>query len=253
MDPGVRTPLVDFFRRGEGAHDARMLAAQGAIAPGALEQLALLILLSDDPDGDIARTAGETIAALPTDSLRAFLARADTPAEMRNFFSARGIEPGEAPDAGAAGPIGGKDDPEEEQKVEKVSAAQLSTLPVIDRIKIAIKGTREQRSVLIRDPNKLVSVSVLGSPKVNESEIESFARMANVSEEVLRIIGTNRSWTKNYSVISALAKNPKTPPAISLGLLGRLNERDIKTIMIDRNVPEGLRLAARKYATHTKH
>lgn len=249
MDPGVRTPLVDFFRRGDAAHDARMLAAQGAIAPGALEQLALLILLSDDPDGDIAFTARETIAALPLEALRAFIARPDTPTEMRQFFAARGIEPSETPEPAAAPPpIGVEENPEEEEKkAEKISTALLSTLPVIERIKIAMKGTRDQRSVLIRDPNKLVSVAVLASPKVTESEIEGFARMANVSEETLRIIATNRSWTKNYSVISALARNPKTPPGISLTLLARLNERDLKTIMIDRNVPEALRLAARKY------
>jgi hypothetical protein len=76
--------------------------------------------------------------------------------------------------------------------------------------------------------------------------------MANVSEDVLRTIGMNRSWTKNYPVISALAHNPKTPPTISLGIVGRLNERDIKSISIDRNVPEAVRLAARKFLMKTK-
>jgi hypothetical protein len=68
----------------------------------------------------------------------------------------------------------------------------------------------------------------------------------------LRTIGTNRSWTKSYSVIAALARNPKTPPAISLNLVGRLNERDIKGITLDRNVPEALRLAARKFLVKAK-
>jgi hypothetical protein len=76
--------------------------------------------------------------------------------------------------------------------------------------------------------------------------------MANVAEDVLRTIGMNRGWMKNYSVISALARNPKTPPAISLNLVGRLNERDIKNICIDRNIPEALRLAARKFLTKGK-
>jgi hypothetical protein len=102
------------------------------------------------------------------------------------------------------------------------------------------------RAVLIRDPNKLIASSVLSSPKVSQSEIASFARMANVSEEVLRIIGTNRAWTKNYSVILGLSKNPKTPLGMSLNLLARLNDTDVKTLSTDRNVPETLRLAARK-------
>lgn len=128
----------------------------------------------------------------------------------------------------------------------------IANMSILDRMKLAMKGSREQRQVLIRDPNKMVSAAVLSSPKLTESEIESFARMGNVSEDVLRTIGMNRSWTKNYSVIAALARNPKTPPAISLNLVGRLNERDIKVITLDRNVPEALRLAARKFLSKAK-
>ena len=87
MDPGFRSPLIDFFRRGEVARDVRLLAAQGALAPRAQEQLALLVLLSDDPDPEIARAAAATLDALPIEPLRSFLARSDTPREMRAFFA----------------------------------------------------------------------------------------------------------------------------------------------------------------------
>src|SRR5215831_6013338 len=93
MDPGFKSPLIDFFRRGEVARDVRLLAAQGAMAPRATEQLALLILLSDDPDPEVERVANATIDALPLPALRAFLGRSDTPKEMREFFAIRGIEP----------------------------------------------------------------------------------------------------------------------------------------------------------------
>src|SRR4029450_3189560 len=92
MDPGFRSPLIDFFRRGEVTHDVRLLAAQGALAPRAQEQLALLILLSDDPDPDVAGAAGATLDALPDEAVRNFLCRAEVPPEMRQFFAARGIE-----------------------------------------------------------------------------------------------------------------------------------------------------------------
>src|SRR5262249_55618005 len=98
MDPGFRSPLIDFFRRGEVARDVRMLAAQGAMAPRATEQLALLVLLSDDPDPEVYRAANATIDALPVGALSAFLGRPETPKEMREFFAVRGIEP----DAAAA-------------------------------------------------------------------------------------------------------------------------------------------------------
>jgi hypothetical protein len=70
--------------------------------------------------------------------------------------------------------------------------------------------------------------------------------MANVAEEVLRIIGSNRSWMKNYGVVVGLTKNPKTPLAMSLNLIARLNDRDLARLSMDRNVPEQLRVAARR-------
>jgi hypothetical protein len=70
--------------------------------------------------------------------------------------------------------------------------------------------------------------------------------MANVSEDVLRIIGSNRAWMKNYQITLSLAKNPKTPLGMSLNLMPRLNDRDLAQLSVDRNVPEALRIAARK-------
>ena len=114
------------------------------------------------------------------------------------------------------------------------------------KLRAAVKGTREVRAILIRDPNKLISASVLSSPKLTENEIEGFARMANIPEDVLRTIGNNRAWLKNYGVVVGLTKNPKTPVAMSLNLMNRLNSRDLQKLSIDRNVPEPLRIAARK-------
>src|SRR4051812_11595151 len=93
MEPGLRSPLVDFFRRGEVARDVRLMAAQGALAPRAHEQLALLVLLSDDPDAEVARTTAATIAALPAEALAGFLSRSDVPTEIKAFFAGRGVQP----------------------------------------------------------------------------------------------------------------------------------------------------------------
>lgn len=249
MDAGVRSPLIDFFRRGEVASDVRLLAARGALAPRALEQLALLLLLMDDPDPIIARTADATIAMLPAPAVASFLARRDVPQPMRDFFVARGIgadDASPAPDTDD-GPL--LDAPSEDDGPAGKDADPkiLSTLPVIDRMKLAMRGSREQRAQLIRDSNKLVAAAVLSSPKLTEAEVEAFARMANLSEDVIRIIAVNRAWVKNYNVVSALTRNPKTPPALAMGFLQRLNERDLKRLAIDRNVAEPVRLAARKF------
>lgn len=249
MDAGVRSPLIDFFRRGEVASDVRLLAARGALAPRALEQLALLLLLVDDPDPIVARAAAATIDLLPAPAVASFLARRDVPQPMRDFFTARGIAVEDAPPAPDAEDAPLLDAPaEEDAPAEKEADPKiLSTLPVIDRMKLAMRGSREQRGQLIRDANKLVAAAVLSSPKLTEAEVEAFARMANLSEDVIRIIAVNRAWVKNYNVVSALTRNPKTPPALAMGFLQRLNERDLKRLAIDRNVAEPVRLAARKF------
>jgi hypothetical protein len=260
MDVGIHSPLLDFFRRGEVAKDVRLLAARGALAPRAHEQVALLAMLTEDGDPDVRSSAEATLAIIPAEALSGFLGRSDVPDALRDFFRARGIEPAPGETAGDdplidVDPDGGADVANGETSVEAADGEdevtrqsvgqKLALLSVAERVKAAMKGSKEERAVLVRDPNKLVSVSVLSCPKLAESEIESFAKMANVSEEVLRIIGMNRAWTKNYGVVAALSRNPKTPLGVSLKFVQRLNDRDLKMIALDRNLQEPLKRAVR--------
>jgi hypothetical protein len=256
---------VDLFRRGEVPREAKLLAARGVVAPRAVDQVSILVLLCRDADAEIANTAALTLTLLPRDALEALLARADVPAEVRAHFADLGLSAAararddDSPlfDVGADADLSAlereleamfetAEGPADAPADESGRPRAIALLPVIDRLKLAMRGTREQRAVLVRDPNRLVSTAVLSSPKLTESEVESFARMGNVSDDVLRIIGSNRAWTKSYTVASALARNPKTPPAISMPLVSRLNERDLRMLSVDRNVPEGLRITARK-------
>ncbi len=260
LDLGVHSPLVDLFVRGDVPADVRLLAASGVIAPRAVEQVALVALMTADADGDVARCARETLAALPVEGVAHLLGRTDTPAGLKAWLAAQGFVPAPATGTDADVPAFdvGEIVPEDDDLAsmfagaaasssdDEGKVAQLSSLSVPARIKMAMLGSREQRAILIRDPNRVVSTAVLSSPKLSETEIENFARMTNVSADVLRIVGTNRSWTRSYAVVSALVRNPRTPPAISLGLVPRLQEREIKGIAVDRNVPEALRIAARK-------
>ena len=249
METGFRTPLLDIFRRGDVARDVRLLAARGALAPRAHEQLGLLVLLVADLDPDIAAAAERTIQAIPPGSLGAFLARPDAGAELRAFFQARGIEPTpgivfdtDAPLVDTGETLGEAPPAEEEKSVQQ----RIAALSVPQKVQLAMKGSREERAVLVRDSNKLVAVAVLSSPKVTETEVESIAKMASISDEVLRIIANTRAWVKNYPVVAALTKNPKTPVAVSMNLLPRLQERDLKLLSQDRNVPDVLRVSARQ-------
>jgi hypothetical protein len=245
------TPLLDFFRRGEVARDVRLMAAKGAIAPRPLEQLGLLVLLTSDGDSEIARTAEATLQSIPGILISGFIARSDVSAELREFFVARGVEVASTPSPDEGDSLISADDtdygPEPTTEEEKLSTVQrLAGMTVPEKVRAAMKGTREMRAILVRDPNKLVALSVLSCPKITEMEVESFARMGSVGEDVLRSIGQTRAWAKNYNIVVALVKNAKTPLAMSLTLLNRLNESDVRRISIDRNVPEPLRIAARK-------
>ncbi len=247
------TPLLDFFKRGEVARDVRLLAASGALAPRAHEQLSILVLLLDDADPEVRSLAQTTIDRIPVEALTGFLARSDVPINVREFFGDRGVFPAEIPTITADDPLidmapgGGEEvDPDSDDQSRESLVQQLAKMSFTDRLKAAMKGSREMRAILVRDPNKMIAAAVLSSSKLSESEIEAFARMANVGEDVLRIIASNRAWTKNYGVVVGLTKNPKTPLGLSLNLMSRLNDRDISALSMDRNVPESLRTAARR-------
>lgn len=247
MDSAFKTPLLDIVRRGEAPVDLRLLAARGVLAPRAHEQLELLILLLEDADPEVVAAAEATLQSIPADALAAFLARTDVPEEVRSFFVARGASLAPAPSDNDAPLVDTAQEPERPANEEPQSTLQrISAMTVAQRVGLAMKGSREERAILIRDPNKLVAVAVLSSPKMTEPEIESIAKMASISDEILRIIANTRGWMKRYGIVVALARNPKTPVAISMNLLARLTDKDLRSISTDRNVPEVLRITARQ-------
>ena len=254
MDSAFDSPLIALFRRGDAPRDAAMLAAKGLLAKRAHEQIALLVMLVASPDAEIAAQANATLDRLPGAALAEFLARTDVPAEIRDFFAIRGVSAG----ASVPDPVVDRHDDDDElpqipEGTEEETSRLLANLPIKDRMKLAMKGTREQRAQLIRDSNRMVATAVLTSPKLTEAEVEQFCKMGNVSEDVLRTIATNRAWMKNYGVVLGLVRNAKTPPALSMQMLNRLTEKDVKMLSVDRNVPEALRLAARRAMVKSKH
>lgn len=120
------------------------------------------------------------------------------------------------------------------------------------RVKYAMKGNREVRSILIRDSNKIVSGGVIRNPRITDKEVENIAAMRSVSDEALRLIGMNRAWGRNYPIIHNLARNPRTPPAIALSVLPRLHQKDLENISKNRSIPDGTRRQAQRVANSRK-
>lgn len=124
------------------------------------------------------------------------------------------------------------------QRVAKMTVAQ--------RVQFAIKGSSEARRTLIRDTNKVVQRAVLQSPRLTDQEVESFASMSTLTDEILRLIANNRAFRKNYMVVRNLLNNPKTPLDVSLHMLPMVNAMDLKKLTTNKNIPETLRTTAQK-------
>lgn len=113
-----------------------------------------------------------------------------------------------------------------------------------ERLKLAILGNREARSLLIRDQNKMIACSVLRNPRLTESEVLLFAQSKVVDEDVLRTIAVTRRWARQYQIKFSLVSNPKTPSHISLNLIRYIRDRDLRSIMNDKNIPGVITTAA---------
>jgi hypothetical protein len=123
---------------------------------------------------------------------------------------------------------------------------KLSKMTVSQRVQFAIKGGSEARRTLIKDTNKVVQRAVLQSPRLTDQEVEAFATMSSLTDEILRLIANNRNFRKNYVVVRNLLSNAKTPLDASLGMLPMLNPIDLKRLTTNKNVPETLRSTALK-------
>ncbi|KXJ99222.1 MAG: hypothetical protein UZ17_ACD001002483 [Acidobacteria bacterium OLB17] len=135
---------------------------------------------------------------------------------------------------------------EDEATNERISILnRIMRMGVKDRVKLGMKGDREARNILIRDPNKLVASAVINNPKITEQEVEKIAAMRTVPEEVLRQISMNKKWGRSYLIQLSLARNPRTPLGNTMSIMNRLQLRDLQGLQKDRNVPE----AVRKHAT----
>ena len=132
----------------------------------------------------------------------------------------------------------------------EVSAERVSLIRRImfmnarDRMKLAMKGDREARSILIRDSNKVVASGVIHNPRITDQEIENIAAMRTVSDEVLRLIALNRGWARQYPIIHNLVRNPKTPIPTVVGILPRIRSKDLQHLAQNRNVSEAVRRQA---------
>jgi hypothetical protein len=131
--------------------------------------------------------------------------------------------------------------------------SQILVMSVSDKVKLAFKGGKTERVILVRDHNKLVCSAVMRNPRMSELEVEGIATMRNVEEEVLRIISMKREWSSKYNIAVSLARNPKCPVGVVLSLINRLTLRDLKGLKDDKGVSDTVRSLARKMYLQRSH
>lgn len=141
------------------------------------------------------------------------------------------------------------------QEIEKVkrtpemrsqtSYQKIQGLSFSDKRLLALRGGRDVRSVLIKDPNKEISLTVLENPKITETEVELIAKSRSSPDEAIRKIIKKREWMKNYSIILAIISNPKTPAGVGIPLLSGLKTKDLASLEKNKNISEAIRSSAK--------
>lgn len=137
-----------------------------------------------------------------------------------------------------------------EVPAERVSLIRrIMFLNARDRMKLAMKGDREARGILIRDSNRMVAVAVINNPRVTDQEVENIAAMRTVADEVLRLIALNRAWARSYPIIHNLVRNPRTPIPTVITTLPRIRTKDLQQLTLNRNVSEAVRRQAQRLSS----
>jgi hypothetical protein len=248
FQPDCSADVLAYFATHPHPPDAivNAIAAHPGADDAALAPLALRLLLEQLQQ---IAASDERLELLPG-FIAAALQRRDLPADLRQRLQQRHDQQAAA-QAALEEALAKEEEAEakapEEEKRERLSLTQkIARMNVSERIQAGLKGDKDTRMILVRDPAKVVFRAVLQSPKLSDAEVENFATMKNVSDEVLRTIAASRKFMKNYVIARNLLNNPKTPLDVSLTLLNRMTTADLQYLAKNRNIPETLRTMALK-------
>ena len=141
----------------------------------------------------------------------------------------------------------------DEERRKKSLLQIIKEMTTGQKLAFAKKGNKEVRMILIKDPNEMVALEVVNSPRITDPEILAIAQMRDVSDKVLRVIANNKKYRSNKVVVLSLLHNPKTPVGVSLGLgISALSDRELEGLAKDRNIPGALSRAAKQVLDRRK-
>jgi hypothetical protein len=246
----------------------RLRAARGAVELPASERLHLVFYLCSDPDQEVSRLAHDTLRGFDDFFLKEVLAdpslqpqvvdalvklhgeRADL---LVPFLDHPALTPRAAAFLAEKGNVPAASDAEKDEESEEIdedrylSKFQMAqAMGVSEKIKMALTGDKEWRTLLIKDANKLVSSSVVKNPRLTDAEVLTIAKSAGQNDEIMRVICANKEWVKNYQVRKALVENHKTPLPAALRFVATLSEKDLSALARSKNVSSVVASQARR-------
>lgn len=261
----------------------RRKACRGELPVSLQERIEILVYLASGSEGEEQSTAFQTLQSWPAEELQQVLRNPATPVAVLEYVAtnvaphreelgeallespsladhvrawlanalsliaeAKSSEASEPPTSSPEKSDTTDSEPQPEKQKPTTAIQRTQRMSVVQKVKAALTGTKEERMLLIRDSNKLVARAVMQSPKLTEDEVEKFAAMKDVCEDALRVITLNRRFMKLYVVVRALVNNPRTPIDVGLHLIQRVNEFDLKRLSSNRNVSDVIRHTAEK-------
>lgn len=282
----ISPPVAEYLRPGMEAEE-RISRLGNAAALEPFDRLMLVFCLMRDQDQTVKDAAQAAFSSLPGETLLAVAGSQDAhPAVLDTIakihFQGEGIAEALLENellspaarsflervvlqrAGAAQPTAGAPSPEQEgpdeadvtvdeeseEFLSKFKMAQM--LGISEKIKMALTGDKEWRSILVKDANKLVSGSVIKNPRITEAEIVALLKSGIQNDEIMRLICANKEWVKNYSIRKALVDNHRTPIQNALRYLATLNEKDIAGYAKSKNVSSVISTQAKRILLNKK-
>jgi hypothetical protein len=262
---GGALELVLLNRSTSDATVARFAAVVPQHQAELIRQNELRLLRHDDIIRQLCRNPSalaSTIDAACEFCVRNGLTLLDVPELVAAHRRVHGVDPAAAPQADTAEKLladyaaelaseqregGGAPETPEEQERKLTIAQRVLKMSIAEKIKLATLGNRDARGLLLRDPNKLVALAAVTSPRITDGEILMMANSRTVSADVLRTIYTTREYLKIYAIKISLVKNPKVPLPTALKFLVTLQEKDIRELARDRNVPQTIQAQAKAF------
>ena len=251
--------------------DARLAGCAAAEKMDASDRLILLFCLSKDVEPAVKMAALASLKSVPVEIITAFAESPNTHphilSALRNLcnnypashpvqecsFQADDVEgnvPCDEPDSDAEPEDEDPVNEEDEQFISKYKMAQL--LGIAEKIKMALSGDKEWRSILVKDANKLVSGSVIKNPRITEAEILTLVKSGIQNDEIMRLVCANKEWIKNYKIRKALIENPRTPVQNASRYLATMDVKDLAQFAKSKNITTVISTLAKRLLLNKK-